>query len=175
MNILPEFQGISVHDGWRGYARYECEHGLCNAHHLRELRFIVKRYQQEWAEQMMTLLVDIKHRVEYAKVSGRSALEPDQVQQFEERYQLLIGQGLKCEVCERNNSPRTLRVNPPKPDRENPKPRGRPKQSPAKNLLERLKSGQSAVLAFMYDFRVPFDNNQDVRRSSVEPQNDTSA
>jgi len=95
---------------------------------------------------MISLLVEIKHRVEQAKAAGRSRLEPDQVRQFEERYQLLIGQGLK--------------VNPPKPDRENPKPRGRPKQSPAKNLLERLKSRQSAVLAFMYGLRVPFDHNQ---------------
>ncbi|NJN59626.1 MAG: transposase, partial [Leptolyngbyaceae cyanobacterium SL_5_9] len=52
--ILPQFAGKAVHDSWVSYGSYEgCRHDLCNAHHLRELTFIFKRYQQPWAFQMI--------------------------------------------------------------------------------------------------------------------------
>jgi transposase len=37
MGILPAFKGISVHDHWKPYLRFHCDHAFCNAHHLREL------------------------------------------------------------------------------------------------------------------------------------------
>jgi transposase len=73
MDILPNFDGISVHDGLSSYAQYDCEHALCNAHHLRELIFIVERYQQLWAELMISLLVEIKDQIGVAKTDGFSA------------------------------------------------------------------------------------------------------
>ena len=39
MALLPNYEGISVDDGWKSYAQYACDHALCNAAHLRELEF----------------------------------------------------------------------------------------------------------------------------------------
>lgn len=147
MGLLPSFGGTSVHDGWKSYAGYDCDHALCNAHHLRELLFVVERYSQSWADEMMVLLIAIKDQVAVAKTARQQALTPEQLTDFEQRYQCLIEEGFKA--------------NPPPPtDEVVAKKRGRPKQSPPKNLLDRLQTHQAAVLAFMYDFRVPFDNNQ---------------
>ncbi len=147
MGILPNFRGTSIHDGRSSYAHYICRHGLCNAHHLRELLFVVERYKQPWADQMMTLLVEVKTEVEAAKALGLAAFSATQIDDFEHRYQRLLEQGLQ------DNPPATTN------HQEQRQSRGRPKQTPPKNLLDRL-SNQSTVLAFMYDFHVPFDNNQ---------------
>ena len=147
IDILPNFQGVSVHDGLASYGKYDSIHALCNAHHLRELRFIIERYEQDWASDMMTLLVEIKTTIAIAQAAGETSLTLTQLADFERRYQELIQTGLI--------------VNPTAPiDLDLPKPKGRPKQSPPKNLLDRLQLHQSAVLLFMHDWRVPFDNNQ---------------
>ncbi len=40
IGILPAFKGKSVHDFYKSYFKYTCEHILCNAHLLRELIFV---------------------------------------------------------------------------------------------------------------------------------------
>jgi len=154
--ILPEFKGRAVHDHWQSYFTFkDCQHALCNAHHLRELQFVVDQYEQAWAQEMMKLLLDIKAQVD-AALPEQMSLSPEHLAHFEQRYDKLIAQGLEA--------------NPPPADPP-PKKRGRKKQSPPKNLLDRLQQRKLQVLAFMYDFRVPFDNNlaeRDVRMVKVK-------
>jgi transposase len=147
MGVLPRFTGKAIHDGWSSYWDYLCQHFRCNAHHLRELQFIMERYSQAWAYQMSLLLVTILCQVNASKAQGQSALDPQQRQLFAARYSEIIDQGLAV-----NPLPARL------PDA--PKQRGRPKRSAPRNLLERLQSQQASILGFMDDFSVPFDNNQ---------------
>jgi transposase len=145
IGILPERKGVVVHDGYTSYNQYpDAEHARCNAHHLRELVFIAEQYEQTWAGEMIELLVEIKKTVEETKKQGRIALTDRQLTDFDARYDKLISQGLEA--------------NPPPPE-PLVKKRGRKKQSKPKNLLDRLKGHKREVLAYMYDFKVPFDNN----------------
>ena len=147
IDILPNFEGVSVHDGLASYGKYDSTHALCNAHHLRELRFVVERYEQDWASDMMTLLVEIKTNIAIAQAAEETSLTPTQIADFERRYREIIEAGLIANPF--------LPIDPDLPTRK-----GRRKQTPPKNLLDRLQLHQSAVLLFMYDWRVPFDNNQ---------------
>ena len=113
--VLGDFNGVSVHDGWQSYFSYGCAHSLCNAHYLRELRFIVERYDQPWAQKMMTLLCEIKTQVDEAKAAGKAGLSTRQLHEFEERYQTILMAGFEA--------------NPPPMDERTPKKRGRLKES----------------------------------------------
>lgn len=153
--ILSEFEGTMLHDHWKSYFGYKnCSHALCNAHHLREFEFIGKQYEQAWAGDMADLLLEIKEEVEKIK-PDRDSFNPEEIGEFEQRYDEIVNRGFAD--------------NPFTPPKE--KKRGKVKKTPPLNLLTRLRDYKAETLAFMYDFRVPFDNNaaeRDVRMMKVK-------
>lgn len=160
IDILPRLGGCALHDGWRPYLWYDGEHALCNAHHLRELIYVVERDGQEWAQAMIALLRTAKARGDAAREAGATALDPATVTAVEAEYQRLLAAGWAA-------NPR----GEPAGEAAAGKPRGRCKQRPAQNLLQRLGQYARETLAFVHDLEVPFDNNQaerDLRMIKVQ-------
>jgi transposase len=158
IGILPNFKGRAIHDDLPSYFRYGCDHGLCNAHHLRSLEFLLERYSQAWVKKLKELLLEIKAAVEKAAAKAKTRLPAKTLDNFSTRYDAIVKQGFK--QC----------PSPAAPEGQKRK-RGRPRQSFAKNLLDRLHDHKEAVLAFMYDFNVPFENNlaeRDIRMLKVK-------
>lgn len=157
IGILPSFAGTAVHDCWSPYLTYACSHALCCAHLIRELTFQAEECEQEWAAEMIDLLLEAYEKVMEAKTRGRTKLSRARLKALEERYERILAQGF----C----------ANPLPEARGQPKKRGRKKKTKARNLLERLRDYQREVLRFANDFSVPFDNNlaeRDLRMAKVK-------
>jgi hypothetical protein len=145
-----------VHDFWRAYFSYNCLHALCNAHLIRELTGISENFGQNWSEQMNALLLEVKKVVDSARPHSLS-LSAEQISDFEARYARIITLGIQENPVPKSSQPAGKR--------------GPKKQSKAKNLLDRFQSYPMEILAFMYDFSIPFDNNQaerDIRMMKVQ-------
>src|SRR5438128_1565407 len=118
--------------------------------------FVEEVLKQAWARKMKDLLLDMKAKVERAKAEGKQELDVLVLARLLRRYDELLKEGYQA--------------NPAAPPPEK-RTRGRPKQSPARNLLNRLSEGKWAVLRFLHDFAVPFDNNlaeRDLRMIKVQ-------
>lgn len=156
IGILPKRTGWSIHDYWKAYLKYvNTQHGLCNAHNIRDLIFIVETEKQDWAGEMLDLLLKIKQTVEISKDDSQIALSEQQIASFNVQYDQIVSAGLLIN---------------PAPKRTEGK-RGRVKQSFTKNMLDRLFDHKEKVLAFMNDFTVPFENNlaeRDIRMTKVK-------
>jgi transposase len=150
--ILPHFRGTLVHDGLESYRSYKkCTHSLCNQHHLRELKALAEDHKQPWAERMGTLLQEACHEV---NVSADGRLTQERITHYRLRYNKILRTG------ERKHPVRVVSGK-----------RGRTKQSPATNLLRRLREHADDVWRFAADPKVPFTNNlaeQAVRMPKVK-------
>jgi transposase len=156
IGILRQFQGRAIHDHWSSYFAYDCTHGLCNAHHLRELVHAEEQYGQQWALKLKACFLDAYEEVQQAKKPEQSSLPANRLTYYGRRYSRILREGYA-----------ELPILPPPAKSQ----RGRKKQHKVKNLHDRLVNHKHETLAFMYDFNVPFDNNlaeRDVRMTKVK-------
>lgn len=142
--LLPEYQGILMHDAYATYFALECHHALCNAHLLRDLQALSEADpSQIWPHQLRRLLQTAWSVVKQAKAEGLNHLPQPQQARILALFDRIIQPADQ-------RTPRNLRQSGQ---------RGRVAQSPHRNLLDRLLTYKAAYLRFVTDFRIPFDNN----------------
>jgi len=144
--------GVIVHDHFKPYYAMPggVRHALCNAHHLRELKALIDIDKEQWAWQMRDLLVEANGAVQGAIIEGAAALPTPVLRTLIKRYNAIVRRGL---AFHRNQPPLARQIGA----------RGRAPHRPGHNLLIRLHKFKRDVLRFLYDFAVPFTNNEGER------------
>jgi transposase len=156
IGIAPQFRGTSIPDGLVSDEGYTFTQALCTVHHVRELTFLEEVHKHAWATQMKEWLLEMKAEVEQAKTAGADQRDGPILARVFRRDDQLLDQGYQA--------------NPPLPKPAKPK-LGPQKQSPARNVLDRLSKRTWDVLRFLLDVAVDVDNNQaerDLRMMKVQ-------
>lgn len=137
IGILPFYTGISIHDRWSSYDKYPCLHGLCNAHLLRDLKFMHEEMNREWAEKIKCILQKSNQR----KKEGR--LTAHFITRVKNDIKAIVRKALRMEPKEKNAE----------------RKRGRKAKSKPIRLLEVFRDRAHQILLFLEKEEVPFDNN----------------
>lgn len=145
MGILGNYQGKAMHDFWGSYMDedFNCEHFLCNVHHLRDLTFCEEQEKSSWAKEMKTLLLEMKKSTQESLIKGLESVPKAEQDKLLSHYDALLEAGEKEH---------------PLPDKIRGK-RGRVKKTKSRNLLERFQNHKESVVGFLKDFSIPFGNN----------------
>jgi transposase len=151
MGLLAGNKGTIVHDCWSPYFQYDVSHGICNAHILRDLKYVNEEMDQAWAEEMSEhLKAGLKDKEE------KGIPNESDYKEYEKKYVGILDKG-KVEQPEA----------PPKPKGQ----KGREAKSKSRNLIDRLERYRESVLAFLRKETVPFTNNraeQAIRMTKVK-------
>jgi len=151
--------GIVVHDHFKPYFTLKgVGHALCNAHHLRELKALIEIEKEPWATKMSRLLLTAAAAVRRAVEQDQSAVAERVSRRIVAIYNEIVLRGL------------AFHEQQPALERR-PGARGKSARRPGHNLLVRLRDFKTEVLRFLFDFAVPFTNNQaeqDIRMMKVK-------
>lgn len=154
--LLSQFKGTLVHDCFSMYFNYGKNHGVCNAHLLRELTFIEEKFNHRWAHEVKTYLNDLNELIKLDKKSDEVLLDSIAKDILRDEFYRLL---------ERGRTELSYLI-----EKVKNKGKKRGKQHPALNLLNRMIKLKEDILRFMYDYDIPFTNNQaerDLRMAKV--------
>jgi transposase len=137
IGILPNFTGISIHDRWASYDKYNCTHALCNAHLLRDLKFVHEEMNRPWAHEMIELLQAGNER----KKAGR--LTKHWITRISNKMDAILQSAEKKEPREKFQK----------------RKRGRKAKNKSLRLIHVFRDKKEEILLFLKNKAIPFDNN----------------
>lgn len=140
LRLLTNYHGKLMHDCFKSYFKLANikRHGLCNAHILRELKAVVEYDELKFASDLRNLLLKLNKEVLSAKESGFHQLDKYELKLYRKQWFEILTKGNK-EVLNIEDELRKKSLFA---------------------LLNRLSDYYREYLAFMYDFEIPFSNNQ---------------
>jgi len=142
VGIIPRFAGWLMHDFLASYVSFEnCLHTFCKSHLLRELVFLFEQHQQQWAKDLYDLFLEMLRCVNERKARDAPFTQAE-LDRWYEQYGKILRAGRQTNAI----TPEQTRTK-------------RRKQSKEQNLLDRLEACDDCILAFLWDFTVPFTNN----------------
>lgn len=143
-SLIDDLGGTVVHDHWKAYYKLpDVLHGLCNQHHLRELKALIEHEKEAWATKMSRLLrLSLRCRHFY----GDQKIPMARLVRLTRLYDNIIKEGVAFHEAQL-------------PLFSTNKRGKRPKRT-GHNLLLRLLNYKQDVLRFLNDPAVPFTNNE---------------
>lgn len=137
MELLPIYSGTLVHDHLVGlYSNNNCKHAECNAHILRYLKSAAEKCK--WPSDMIEFLVSAHNSIKELRSNGTFSFSETEIQSYSDKYDKILSRG----------------------DQEFLAAEKKDYNSEDMKLLRRLKKYKIEHLRFIFDFLVPFDNNQ---------------
>lgn len=146
LGIPKEYCGIFVHDHETALYHFGSDHAECIAHLLRYLTKNTQETNNQWSEELKSLLNEMNSARQKMINTGETEFTKDKVAEYEAKYDELIKKGVQ----------------------ENIKTKGVWASKDEETLLNRLIKYKRNHLLFLNDFRVPFTNNmseRDLRKS----------
>ena len=137
IGILPNFTGISIHDRWASYDKYKCTHALCNAHLLRDLKFVHEEMNRPWAHEMIQLLQSGNER----KKAG--LLTKHWITRTSNKLDAILQGAEQKEPSEKLQK----------------RKRGRKAKNKSLRLIHVFRDKKEEILLFLKNKSIPFDNN----------------
>jgi len=133
IGLLNKYKGTLIHDRFSSYFHYQCNHGLCNAHILRELKFIDETFEAPWCKKMIRLLLRAKQKKQTGILSAEKY--------YNRIYNEFIGL-IRPVIINYHRQ------------------KDKKKKTDAQRLAFGLENHKRLFLRFLEQDKVPFDNNQ---------------